>query len=192
MVPKALLAALILAATSSADPSNGPRSFTSFHDESDFVTVRYWVLFLFSWRLSSVNIGSHLFTSCSTSCRSLQWRVVLSAYCEDGDGTVVAGQIASIFLMADSVYIINMTGESGSPRTTPMLVSKGELRLEWSLILAEVFDMSTQVVLVTAPASASCWRAFSRCTVSNAPLKSSKAAEYDQSPSRALSQSDLQ
>ena len=76
MVPKALLAALILAATSSADPSNDPRSFTSFHDKSDFVTVRYWVLFLFSWRLSSVNIGSHLFTSCSTSCRSLQWRVV--------------------------------------------------------------------------------------------------------------------
>ena len=78
-----------------------------------------------------------------------------SAYCEDGDGTVVAGQIASIFLMADSVYIINMTGESGSPCTTPILVLKGELRLDWSLILAEVFDMSALVVLVASPASAS-------------------------------------
>ena len=75
------------------------------------------------------------------------------------------------------MYIINMTGDNGSPCTTPMLVSKGELSRDCSLTLAEVLEISVLVVLVAALASASRSRASLRCTVSNAPLKSSRAAE---------------
>ena len=89
----------------------------------------------------------------------------------------MTGHNSSIFLKACSVYIINMTGDNGSPFTTPMLVSKGELSHDCSLTLAEVLEISVLVVLVAAPASASCSRASLRCPVSNAPLKSSSAAE---------------
>ena len=76
------------------------------------------------------------------------------------------------------MYIINMTGDNGSPCTTPMLVSKGGLSHDCSLTLAEeLLEISVLVVFVAAPASASRSRAFLHCTVSNSPLKSSSAAE---------------
>ena len=50
MVPNALFAALIRAATSSIDPSSEPRSLIDFQELSFLLTVIYWVLDLLSCR----------------------------------------------------------------------------------------------------------------------------------------------
>ena len=121
IVEKALLAALILALRSSAVPRRDPRSFTNLQLSSSLAALKYSVLLTLSLRFSFRNTASQSSTVDFTDWWFESWRVVSSAYWVYGAGSEESdGHWASTALMAPSAYMMNISGDKGSPCTTPM------------------------------------------------------------------------
>ena len=115
---KALLAALILALRSSAVPRRDPRSFTDLQLSSSLAALKYSVLLTLSLRFSFRNTASQSSTVDFTDWWFESWRVVSSAYWVYGAGSEESdGHWASTALMAPSAYMMNITGDKGSPCT---------------------------------------------------------------------------